>query len=316
MAQNVVYIMGCLGFIGSYITRICLRQGFQVRGVDKISRQSHEELLPEFQAYANFVFEKRDIRQLDYLYDCTYIINAAAETYIDAPIEQNMDFQESNVSSVFHLLELIRKFNHYEKPILIHLSTHEVYGNYSKTPYKETDLLSPITPFAVTKACADQMITAWSQYYKIPYLILRLSNNYGIGQHSGKLLPKACKFIQLGRKLPLHENGTPVRTWLHVEDTVDAIMKLMMMKVYNDVFNVSSDFSQQNIVTVQKVINQFFPEERNYNKYVDFSWTKIGKDAKYFIDDSKLRATGWLSRRNFDEELPRIVEYYRKNYVW
>jgi len=316
MSHNVIYVTGCLGFIGSYVTRACLRRGFQVRGVDKVGRHSNETLLSEFQAHDSFVFEKRDIRQLDYLYDCNYIINAAAETYIDAPIVQNVEFQESNIGSVFHLLELIRNFNHYEKPVLIHFSTHEVYGNYSRAPYKETDLLSPITPFAVTKACADQMIAAWSLYYRIPYLILRLSNNYGIGQHSGKLIPKACRFIGMGRKLPLHENGTPVRTWLHVEDTVDAVMKVIDQKVYNDIFNISSDFAQPNITTVQKVVNQFFPDERDYNKYIDFSWTKVGQDAKHFIDDSKIRATGWVPRRNFDEELPRIVSHYRSNYSW
>jgi nucleoside-diphosphate-sugar epimerase len=36
MNIKVVYITGCLGFIGSYITRTCLEKGWYVKGVDKM----------------------------------------------------------------------------------------------------------------------------------------------------------------------------------------------------------------------------------------------------------------------------------------
>ena len=35
--KKVVYVTGCLGFIGAYITRACLKKGWYVRGVDKIN---------------------------------------------------------------------------------------------------------------------------------------------------------------------------------------------------------------------------------------------------------------------------------------
>ena len=40
--NKIVYITGCLGFIGSYVTRACLEQGWYVRGIDKITYADDE----------------------------------------------------------------------------------------------------------------------------------------------------------------------------------------------------------------------------------------------------------------------------------
>ena len=45
---KVVYVTGCLGFIGSYVTRACLNKGWYVKGVDKITYAANPNLLNEF----------------------------------------------------------------------------------------------------------------------------------------------------------------------------------------------------------------------------------------------------------------------------
>ena len=76
--NKIVYITGCLGFIGSHITRLLLSKGYFVIGVDKISDVSFENLLNEFSSFSNFKFIKKDINDLENLLDCDYIINTAA----------------------------------------------------------------------------------------------------------------------------------------------------------------------------------------------------------------------------------------------
>ena len=51
---KVVYVTGCLGFIGSYITYQCLEKGWYVKGVDKITYASNTNLLEQFKQYPNF----------------------------------------------------------------------------------------------------------------------------------------------------------------------------------------------------------------------------------------------------------------------
>ena len=70
---KTVYITGCLGFIGSYVTRTCLELGWYVKGVDKMTYASNKDLLKEFKKYPNFSFVKCDINDLEFLYECDYI---------------------------------------------------------------------------------------------------------------------------------------------------------------------------------------------------------------------------------------------------
>jgi len=102
--KRVVYITGCLGFIGSYITRSCLQKGWYVKGVDKITYAANKNLLAEFTAYSNFTFVHSDINDLKFLYDCDYIINTAAETHVGNSITNSDDFIHSNINGVHRLL--------------------------------------------------------------------------------------------------------------------------------------------------------------------------------------------------------------------
>ena len=50
--KKIVYVTGCLGFIGSYVTRACLKRGWYVKGVDKITYAANKNLLNEFNKYS------------------------------------------------------------------------------------------------------------------------------------------------------------------------------------------------------------------------------------------------------------------------
>jgi len=319
--KKVVYITGCLGFIGSYVTRLCLQKGWYVRGVDKITYAANIKLLDEFKKYQNFTFNKVDICELQWLYDCDYIINTAAETHVDNSIVNNDEFIKSNIVGVHNLLELIRKKNNYKMPTLLHFSTDEVYGDILEGSHSETDLLKPSNPYSASKAAADQLIIAWARTYKVPYIIVRPTNNYGIGQYIEKLIPKACKFLTLERKIPLHNNGSPIRDWLHASDTARAVVKIIESNRINEIFNIAGGHKQPNIDVVHKILHSYFGDE-HFNKkhdekdYIDFEVVRKGQDLKYDINDEKMRALGWNPEIVFDDEIKSIVKYYRENFIW
>ena len=131
--MKIVYITGCLGFIGSYVTRECLNKGWYVRGIDKITYAAQPEILKEFNKYENFSFDKSDINDLDRLIDCDYFINIAAESHVDNSIRKSDDFVHSNINGVHNILELLRNYNKQGqvKPLLIHFSTCLLYTSPS-----------------------------------------------------------------------------------------------------------------------------------------------------------------------------------------
>tara|TARA_R110002051_G_scaffold324084_2_gene419963 strand:+ start:67 stop:1035 length:969 start_codon:yes stop_codon:yes gene_type:complete len=317
--KKVVYVTGCLGFIGSYVTRLCLNHGWYVKGVDKMTYAANKNLLDEFKSYDNFSFVHRDINELKFLYDCDYVINTAAETHVGNSIANSDDFVESNINGVHNILELIKNYRqeHSKIPALLHFSTDEVYGDIEDGSHTETDILKPSNPYSATKAAADMLVLAWARTYNIPYIIVRPTNNYGIGQYVEKLIPKACKFLQLNRKIPLHNNGTPIRNWLHAEDTANAVIKIIESGVSNEIYNIAGGFEQTNMETVRKLIYVLTNgQEYDINQYVDTSFSRAGQDLRYALDDSKLRSLGWEPEKVFDDELPNIVNYYKNKFIW
>tara|TARA_R110001606_G_scaffold393300_2_gene563098 strand:+ start:177 stop:1133 length:957 start_codon:yes stop_codon:yes gene_type:complete len=317
--SKIVYITGCLGFIGSYITQKCLEKGWYVKGVDKITYAANINLLKKFEKYPNFSFVKCDINDLEFLYECDYIINTAAETHVGNSIVKSDDFVHSNINGVHHLLELIRNYRAEgkDKPTLLHFSTDEVYGDVTEGEHLETDILKPSNPYSATKAAADQLILAWARTYNLPYIIVRPTNNYGIGQYTEKLIPKSIKYLGLGKKIPLHNDGTPIRNWLHAQDTAEAIITIIESNIQNEIYNIAGGFEQSNYNTVKKVITDYVGNKPiNVSDYIDASYSRIGQDVRYALNDSKLRNLGWKSKRLFDNELHKIVEYYKTNFIW
>jgi dTDP-glucose 4,6-dehydratase len=316
--MKVVYITGCLGFIGSYVTKMCLEKGWYVKGIDKITYAANKDLLNEFKQFPNFSFVHCDINDLKFLYDCDYIINTAAETHVGNSIASSTEFVKSNIDGVHNILELIKNHRgeNVKKPTLIHFSTDEVYGDIEEGAHTENDLLKPSNPYSATKAAADMLVMAWGRTHKVPYVIVRPTNNYGAGQYVEKLIPKACKYIKLERKIPLHNNGTPIRNWLHAQDTADAVITIIEAGVENEIYNICGGFEQSNLDTIKKLLILNDINLEDINKYIDWSCSRPGQDVRYALDDSKLKTLGWEPKKQFDEELKYIVKYYKNKFIW
>lgn len=312
--KKILYITGCLGFIGYHLTKRCLDEGFYVYGIDKKTYASNTQFLPELLKYSTFKFDDCDINDIKKLVDCDYIINTAAETHVDNSIVNNDVFLKSNINGVHHLLNLIQQNKNFSKPTLLHFSTDEVYGDIVEGFHTEQDLLKPSNPYSATKAAADMLILAWARTYNIPYIIVRPTNNYGIGQYVEKLIPKSIKYLTLGRKIDLHDNGLPRRTWLHVSDTVSAVLKIIENNVQNEIYNISGNYEEANLTVVKKIL-KLYDNIDNHESFIT-NLVRPGQDVRYAINDSKLKSLGWYPKANFDLELEKIIEYYKNNFVW
>ena len=315
MNKKIVYVTGCLGFIGSHVTEACLKKGWYVMGVDKCTYASNEGWVDSWSMrYGDqFEFMKSDINDLTRIYDCDYIINTAAETHVDNSIEDSDAFVHSNIDGVHHLLKLINK-KKYKKPVFLHFSTDEVYGDIEQGSHTELDMLRPSNPYSATKAAADHLVTSWGRTYGLPYIIVRPTNNYGIGQYVEKLIPKSVKYLSVGRQVDLHNNGTPVRTWLNANDTAKAILHIIDSGVVNEIYNISGNYETQNIEVVKKIVTEM-GLEGPVEDYIEHM-VRAGQDVRYSVDDTKLRNLGWQPYADFDTELRLIVQYYKENFIW
>jgi len=317
--MKIVVVTGCLGLIGSYVTRKCLEQGWRVLGIDSETYASNKDFIWEFSKHPRFTYLKEDICRLSYLPDCDYVINLAAETHVGNSIIDSDMFLKTNVMGVQNLLNLIKNkpVNVDNRPILLHFSTDEVYGDIEQGFHTEADLLKPSNPYSASKAAGDMLIIAWKRTYDIDYVIVRPTNNYGIGQYPEKFLPLSVKILDHRKKIRLHNKGTPIRNWLHADDTANAVITIINAGVKNEIYNIAGNCEQSNIVTAQYIINAFYGKEvTNYGDFLDLSYVRQGQDVRYALDDSKLKSLGWQPKKHFKDEIVSLVDYYRKNYRW
>jgi dTDP-glucose 4,6-dehydratase len=317
--MKIVIITGCLGLIGSHIARKCLDKGWRVLGIDSQTYASNENFLDTFSQYENFTFLKKDICDLDYLPDCDYVINVAAETHVGNSIINSNSFIKTNIVGVQNLLDLVKSkpTNVSSRPVFIHFSTDEVYGDIVDGQHMESDSLKPSNPYSASKAAADMLILAWHRTYNIDYVILRPTNNYGTGQYPEKLIPLSVKLLQRNKKIRLHNEGKPVRNWLHADDTAEAVISIIESDVKNEIYNIAGNCEQSNRSTVEKIIYNYFKRDSiSYEEYLDLSYVRQGQDVRYALNDEKLKAIGWKPKKIFDEEIHNLVEYYKKNFKW
>ena len=322
MSKQIAVVTGCAGFIGITFTKLLLERGWLVYGIDKFTYVANfEELQTLANIYPNtFTYVTEDIKDIDRLPECDVVFNLAAESDVDNSILNMDNFIDSNISGVKNLLEIITHRSvqiKNNKPLFFQVSTDEVYGDKEEGSFDETAALMPSNPYAATKAAADMLVESWSRTHGLDYIIARPSNNYGENQYPEKLIPTVIRRLQREQKIKLHNKGLPVRSWTHVADTAEAFILLYEKACRNNIYNIQSDYEQNNFVTVTKIINVYFMgainvEIPNYDEHIDYEYDRPGQDIRYSISCESIKNYGWTPKKNFDKEIVKLVNFYKK----
>jgi dTDP-glucose 4,6-dehydratase len=180
-----IIVTGGLGFIGSNLIELLLKQNFIVINIDKISYSSNFYNTKEFKTNKNYSFikcnlnDKKKLSSIISKFKPDGIFNLAAETHVDRSIDGPEEFIKSNINGTFNLLEIFKKFViKNKKSRLIHISTDEVYGDVLKGRSDENYPYKPSSPYAASKASSDHLVYSYIRTYNIPAMITNCSNNY------------------------------------------------------------------------------------------------------------------------------------------
>jgi len=290
--MSKILVTGGRGFIGSHFVEKCLSQGNTVIDIDCMTYAASKTLPCDDNPFYSHINE--DIRYLKHIPICDMIVNFAAESHVDNSLNSAKDFVDSNVLGVFNILNLLRG-KVYERPLFVHISTDEVYGDVSKDAESKTelDILNPSNPYAASKAAAEMLIFSYARSYNIDFQIVRSTNNYGPRQYPEKLIPKIVSCLQENKKIPLHGDGSYYRDWLYVKDNIDAIYKVCYANKINEIWNISAYNHLTNLEIVQQVCSWYGISD--YTEHVNYVVNRLGQDKRYYISSDKLRdSLNWL----------------------
>ncbi len=317
-----IIVTGGLGFIGSNLIALLIKNKYNVINIDKITYSSNFYNTNDFKNSKKYKFIKCDLnlkpklKKIINKYNPVAIFNLAAETHVDRSIDGPENFIKSNILGVFNLLEIFKTYSKKNKKVkLIHISTDEVYGDVLKGRSNENYPYRPSSPYAASKASSDHLVSSYVRTYKIPAIVTNCSNNYGPKQHPEKLIPKLIYNILNNKNLPIYGNGQNSREWIFVDDHCEALLKVFHKGKVGQFYNIGSGKNLNNI----QICNFLLKIAKKKIKFgsnvkIKFIKDRPGHDVRYALDSKKINKTlKWKCRVNFKKGLEKTFMWYLKN---
>jgi len=233
-----ILITGGAGFIGSHLAEACLNHDASVGIVDDFSTgtldnlnhlQGRHEHRKRLRIHADTVLNRDGMVKL--VKNCDMVFHLAAAVGVQYIIDNPLSSIITNVRGTETVLELCDKFR---KKVLI-ASTSEVYGKHDDAPLRETDdcIYGPSTKsrwsYAAAKLMDEFTALAYHRVKKLPVVIVRLFNTVGPRQTGryGMVIPRLVRQALNNQPLTVYGKGTQTRTFTHVSDVVEALMRLL-----------------------------------------------------------------------------------------
>lgn len=308
-------VAGGAGFIGSNFVRYMFgkHQDYSITVLDALTYAGHLENLEDVWDDPRFSFIKGDIRNADDVAKPTdeadIVINFAAESHVDRSIVEPEAFITTDVLGVHKMMEAAKNYG-VEK--FIQVSTDEVYGDVAEGSSKETDPVSPNSPYSASKAGGELLAGAYFRTYGVPVTVTRGSNTYGPYQQPEKLVPLFVSNAIDDKPLPVYGDGKQVRDWLHVIDHCSGIEMVMEKGEPGETYNVGGDNLHENIEVI-KIILEVTGKDESLMKHVE---DRPGHDRRYSLDSTKLLDLGWKRAHEFDSAMPETIKWYMENQDW
>ncbi len=318
-------ITGAAGFIGSNFVRwIFERDGrkygsHRVVALDLLTYAGNIANLDGLEGRFDLRFVRGDIRDAELLAqliseECIdAIVNFAAESHVDRSILDPLAFVRTNVEGTQVLLNAARQggVNRY-----LQVSTDEVYGSLGPTGrFTESSPIAPSSAYSASKAAADLLVLAGFYTHRMNVSVTRCSNNYGPYQFPEKLIPLFITNALHDEPLPLYGDGRNVRSWLHVDDHSDALMRVLLNGRPGEVYNIGGapESEKENVEVTAEILRILNKPQTLVRKVED----RLGHDRRYAVDYSKIQAElGWEPKITFADGLRRTVEWYQRESAW
>ncbi|WP_405088255.1 dTDP-glucose 4,6-dehydratase [Microbispora sp. NBC_01389] len=307
-----VLVTGGAGFIGSHYVRMAAAEtDDKITVLDALTYAGNQANLEPVSG--GFDFVRGDICDAELLAHVVpghdLVINFAAESHVDRSIAGAAPFVRTNVLGTQTLMQACLNAGIGK---VVHVSTDEVYGSIDSGSWDESAPLRPRSPYAAAKAGGDLVALAYAVTYGLPVSVTRCGNNYGPYQYPEKVIPLFVTHLLEGLKVPLYGDGGNVRDWIHVDDHCRAIRLVTEVGQPGEVYHVAGTAELTNLRLTEKLLAALGAEWDRVERVPD----RKGHDRRYSLDDTKLRALGYVPRIGFDEGLADTVRWYADNAGW
>jgi dTDP-glucose 4,6-dehydratase len=237
-----------------------------------------------------------------------YIVNFAALNVVAPSWQYPSDYLFTNVYALTSVLDFLK-----DKSLtrFVQVSTPEVYGS-SNGWMKEDHPFFPSTPYAISRAAAEMMMSAYHKQYGFPVVFTRGANVYGPGQQLYRLIPKVIASIKHSIPFPLEGGGASKRGFVHVRDTVNAIWRVLNNGKNGTAYHIATREMQ----TINAIVTHICERMKTpIGAAVELVAERPGKDAAYMLDSGRIRAElGWQDTVTMDSGIDEVIAWIERDW--
>ena len=322
--MNLLVTGGC-GFIGSNFINYYYKKNPNVKivNIDAMYYCSNiNNILPEIQNdIERYKFIHGNIQCKDLIKyilkenNITHVIHFAAQTHVDNSFELSLQYTHDNILGTHILLEMCRQWN--KLKLFIHISTDEVYGesmlDTNIQHCEEESVLCPTNPYAATKAGAELIAMSYYHSFKMPIIITRGNNVYGINQYPEKLIPKFIELLYKDIKVPIQGEGDSIRNFLYIDDVVNAFDIILNKGKIGEIYNIGGENEHEySVLDIAKLLIKLIKNTDDYENWIEYIIDRPFNDKRYYLTNSKLRNLGWNITWTVQNGIKYILENKKK----
>lgn len=206
-------------------------------------------------------------------------------------------------------LQRIKKF--------LHCSTDEVYGSAIHSKHEEkVTLLNPTNPYSASKAAAEMFCISYIHSYKLPIVITRMNNVFGVHQYDEKVIPRFVKRLAEGLLPEIQGSGSQKRTFLHSSDAADGLFTVFKNGKVNEIYNIGA----KDEITIHELAEKIVAIVNEYdNKNYKTEFANIAdrpfNDMSYMMTTEKIeKELNWFPKVEFETGLKQVVKHLYNKY--
>lgn len=266
-------ITGADGFIGSHLTELLVREGYEVKALSQYNSFNYWGWLESVDCLGNIEVLSGDVRDPHYCKHITkgidVVFNLAALIAIPYSYVAPDSYVDTNIKGTLNICQGALE-NGVQR--IIHTSTSEVYGTAQYVPIDEKHPLQAQSPYSASKIGADAMAMSFFNSFDLPLTIARPFNTYGPRQSARAVIPTIITQIASGMKQIKLGDTTPTRDFNYVTDTCRGFLELARCdEAIGETVNIGSNYE----ISVGDTLNLIRE--------------LMGSDVEFLTDEQRIR---------------------------
>jgi UDP-glucose 4-epimerase len=288
--MNNLLITGTSGFIGKNLLNYIyenINGEYNIILLSSENNSDYTTILHKNYSFGTDDFKSKGVDRIDVL------LHIGAFTPKSGSEANDIERSNANIINTKYLLD-----NLPTTPLkIVFLSTIDVYGKVGST-ISESCETKPLSMYGWSKLYCENMIASWAQKNQVIFQLLRVGHIYGKGESAyKKVIPVTIQRLKNGLSPQIYGCGQEKRSFLHVDDVCNLIMKSIDLKKNEGVINLCSSKSY----TVKEIIEMLVKISYK-NIAIDFINNEVvGLDFEF--DTSKMNQLLGFEKINITDGL-------------